>query len=105
MSSRTSCPSERAVCVGPRKIRWVCNWSYRHDHDESHCCRRKLQAEGLGLVDRLEQTQEPMIVTNRGRGVVEVIPVRDLAPRPLRRSDTVLADVVAPIVYSWNIER
>jgi hypothetical protein len=34
----------------------------------------ELQAEGLGLIDRMEQTQEPLIVTNRGRPVVGSFP-------------------------------
>jgi hypothetical protein len=53
----------------------------------------------------VEQTQEPLIVTKRGRPVVEVIPVRDLEPRPLRHSVTVLDDIVGPILASWNINR
>jgi len=31
-------------------------------------------ARCLGLIDRVEQTQKPLIVTKRGRPMVEVIP-------------------------------
>jgi len=65
----------------------------------------KFKAECLGLIDRVEQTREPLIVTKRGRPVVEVIPVRDLEPRPLRLSVTVLGDIVGPILDSWKINR
>ena len=65
----------------------------------------KFKAQCLGLIDRVEQTREPLIVTKRGRPVVEVIPVRDMEPLPLRRSVTVLGDIVGPILDSWNIDR
>ena len=65
----------------------------------------KFKAQCLGLIDRVEETQEPLIVTKRGRPVVEVIPVRDREAKSLQRSVTVLGDIVGPILGLWNVER
>ena len=65
----------------------------------------RFKAECLGLIDRVEETQESFIVTKHGRPVVEVIPVRDRKAKSLRRSVTVLGDIVSPILGSWKIEQ
>jgi prevent-host-death family protein len=63
------------------------------------------KAECLGLIDRVAQTRESFIVTKHGRPVVEIIPVKNHATRPLRRSVTVIGDIVAPILDSWEMEK
>jgi len=65
----------------------------------------KFKAECLGLVDQVEKTRESLIVTKRGRPVVEVIPVQVLKPRPLLGSVTVHGDIVSSILEDWDAER
>ena len=65
----------------------------------------KFKAECLGLIDRVAATEEPFIVTKRGRPVVEIVPVRDGAATPLHRSVTVHGDIVGPILDSWDVDR
>ena len=65
----------------------------------------RFKAECLGLIDRVAETKEPFIVTKRGRPVVEVVPVRDLEAKPLKRSVIVHGDIVGPILDSWDVER
>jgi prevent-host-death family protein len=65
----------------------------------------RFKAECLALLDRVSATGETLVVTKRGRPVAEVVPVRRRAKRPLRGSVTVHADIVAPILGSWAIER
>ena len=65
----------------------------------------QFKAECLRLIDRVAGTRESLIVTKRGRPVVEVIPVRLRENKPLRGSVTVHGDIVGPILDSWNIER
>jgi len=65
----------------------------------------KFKAECLGLIDQVEKTRESLIVTKRGRPVVEVIPVQVLKPRPLLGSVTVHGDIVSSILEDWDAER
>lgn len=65
----------------------------------------RFKAECLGLIDRVARTQETVVITKRGRPVAEVVPVRDRAVRPLRRSVTVHGDIVGPILDSWDVGR
>ena len=65
----------------------------------------QFKAECLRLIDRVAETRAPLIVTKRGRPVVEVVPIRPNRSKPLRGSVTVHADIVGPILGAWNIER
>ena len=63
----------------------------------------RFKAQCLALLDRVEQTGEPVIVTKRGRPVAEVVPIRDTS-RPLKGSVTVRGDIVGPIIDAWDLE-
>ncbi|HEX9188293.1 MAG TPA: type II toxin-antitoxin system Phd/YefM family antitoxin [Vicinamibacteria bacterium] len=64
----------------------------------------RFKAECLALLDRVEQTGEPVVVTKRGRPVAEVVPIR--AKRPtLKGSVTVRGDIVGPILDPWDVDR
>jgi prevent-host-death family protein len=63
----------------------------------------RFKAECLALLDRVEQTGEPLVVTKRGRPVAEVVPIR-AASRSLKGSVTVRGDVVEPILDAWELE-
>lgn len=63
----------------------------------------RFKAECLALLDRVEQTGEPLVVTKRGRPVAEVVPIR-ASGRTLRGSVEVRGDIVAPILEAWDVE-
>ena len=65
----------------------------------------QFKAECLRLIDRVADTRESLIVTKRGKPVVEVIPVRLRESRPLRGSVTLHGDIVGPILDSWDVEQ
>jgi prevent-host-death family protein len=65
----------------------------------------EFKARCLGLLERVARTGEPLVVTRRGRPVAKVVPVEVPAPRHLRGSVTVHADVVGPILDSWDLDR
>ncbi len=64
----------------------------------------RFKAECLALLDRVEQTGEPLVVTKRGRPVAEVVPIRTPA-RSLKGSVTVRGDIVGPILDAWELEK
>lgn len=63
----------------------------------------RFKAECLALLDRVEQTGEPVVVTKRGRPVAEVVPIR-VKKRTLKGSVTVRGDIVGPILDAWDLE-
>ncbi len=64
----------------------------------------RFKAECLALLDRVEQTGEPLVVTKRGRPVAEVVPVR-ATRRSLKGSVTVRGDILGPILDTWDVDR
>jgi len=64
----------------------------------------RFKAECLALLDRVEQTGEPLVVTKRGRPVAEVVPIR-ATRRSLKGSVTVRGDIIGPILDGWELER
>ena len=65
----------------------------------------QFKAECLRLIDQVADRREPLIVTKRGRPVVEVIPIRIRESKSLRGSVTVHGDIVGPILDSWDVDR
>lgn len=63
----------------------------------------RFKAECLALLDRVEQTGEPVVVTKRGRPVAEVVPIR-VKNRSLKGSVTFCGDIVGPILDTWDLE-
>lgn len=64
----------------------------------------RFKAECLALLDRVEQTGEPVVVTKRGRPVAEVVPIR-AKKLTLKGSVTFRGDIVGPILDAWDLER
>lgn len=64
----------------------------------------RFKAECLALLDRVEQSGEPLVVTKRGRPVAEVVPIRG-KKRTLKGSVTVHGDIVGPILDAWDLDR
>ena len=63
----------------------------------------RFKAECLALLDRVEQTGEPVVVTKRGRPVAEVVPIR-ARKGTLKGSVRVRGDIVRPILDTWDLE-
>jgi len=63
----------------------------------------RFKAECLALLDRVARTGERLVVTKRGRPVVQVVPVEPVGTS-LRGSVTVHGDVIGPILESWDME-
>jgi prevent-host-death family protein len=72
---------------------------------KKHVPAGRFKAECLALLDEVADTQEPIVVTKRGRPVAEVVPIRGPKPRSLRGSVTVRGDIVAPVLDDWDIDR
>ena len=62
------------------------------------------KAKCLGLLDRVAETGEPLVVTKRGRPVARVVPMPSGQSGSLRGSVTVRGDIVGPILDSWNLD-
>ncbi len=65
----------------------------------------KFKAECLGLLDKVAETGEELIVTKRGRPIARVVPVEE--PPSLNGSVTFIAsddELVAPIETDWEAE-
>ena len=72
---------------------------------KKHVAAGRFKAECLALLDRVEHTRESIVVTKRGRPVAEVVPIRTSRRPTLRGSVTVHADIVAPVLGPWDVER
>jgi prevent-host-death family protein len=62
----------------------------------------EFKAKCLDLLDRVETTREPLVITKRGRPVAEVIPIARVKPMSLLGSVTFHGDIVAPVVDEWE---
>jgi prevent-host-death family protein len=65
----------------------------------------RLKAELLGVLDRVQATGEPVVVTKHGRPVARIVPMDDVAP--LAGSVRFLVDddeLLAPIDAAWDAE-
>lgn len=66
----------------------------------------RLKAELLGVLDAVQATGDPVVVTKHGRPVARLVPVAEQAP--LAGSVRFLADderLLAPIDADWDAER
>ena len=68
----------------------------------------EFKAKCLKLMDRVAETGEPLIVTQRGKPVARVLPVEPDTPEPLfgRLKGSILyeGDLISPIDVVWNAE-
>jgi len=70
----------------------------------------EFKAHALQVLGRVAKTKEPVVVTRRGKPLVEVVPFRgaDHAPKPGRLSKTLVfeKDIVSPLGEAlWNAGR
>jgi prevent-host-death family protein len=66
----------------------------------------KFKAQCLGLLDRVAETGEELVVTKRGKPVARVVPVEE--PPSLLGSVTYHVsddELVAPLDEPWDVER
>lgn len=65
----------------------------------------RLKAELLGVLDRVQASGEPVVVTKHGRPVARIVPIEDGAP--LAGSVRFLVDedeLLRPVDASWDAE-
>lgn len=62
------------------------------------------KARCLALLDDVERTGTPLVVTKRGRPVARVVPAKPKKRRPLRGSIVREEDVVSPTGEAWDAE-
>jgi len=68
----------------------------------------EFKAKCLKLMDQVEKTREPVIVTKRGKPIAQLVPV-DVIPEPsyfgyMQGTVTILGDIVAPSDLEWHAE-
>jgi prevent-host-death family protein len=66
----------------------------------------RLKAELLGVLDEVETSGQPVIVTKHGRPVARLVPASE--PAPLAGSVTFLVgddEMLAPLDEPWDAER
>ncbi len=62
----------------------------------------EFKAKCLDLLDRVERTGEPLIITKRGRPVAQIAPLPASRIRSLRGSVTYDGDIVAKLGEAWD---
>ena len=66
----------------------------------------EFKAKCLKLLDQVEQTGRPLVVTKRGRAVARVVPMMEPSDSaPLSGLIEYQADLLAPIDESWDTDR
>lgn len=65
----------------------------------------QFKAECLGILDRVAQNREPVVVTKRGRPVAMVVPLEPESPsRSLKGSVRIDGDIVEPTGEIWQAD-
>lgn len=67
----------------------------------------EFKAKCLQLMDDVERTRQPVIVTKRGRAVVRIVPATEEQPRifgALKGMMTIHGDIVEPIGDPWEAD-
>ncbi len=69
----------------------------------------EFKAHALGLIDRVAQTREEIVVTKHGRPMARLVPVEDDTPQEFFGclAGTVVreTDIVSPVGEQWHAER
>ncbi len=65
----------------------------------------QFKARCLALLDQVERTGTPIVVTKRGRPVARVVRVEQSATAKLRGSVTFHGDIVGPLLGEWEVEQ
>ena len=68
----------------------------------------KLKAHCLTVVDEVQATREPVLITKRGKPVIKVVPVSDKTDDIfgfMRGKCKITGDIIAPAIDDWgNLE-
>ncbi len=67
----------------------------------------EFKATCLHIMDEVNRTRQPVIITKRGKPVAKLIPVEDekqIVFGKLKGSMTILADITRPLNESWNAD-
>jgi prevent-host-death family protein len=71
----------------------------------------EFKARCLRLMDEVQKTRRPVVITKRGKPVAKLVPVEE-EPEPRRSifgcmegTVTILGDIISPIEQEWNAER
>ena len=65
----------------------------------------EFKAKCLNLIDEVAETRKPIIITKRGKPMVQVIPMpakqRDIVGS-MKGTVTILGDIVSPLDIEWD---
>ena len=65
----------------------------------------EFKAKCLNLIDEVAETRNPLVITKRGKPMVQVIPMpakhRDIVGS-MKGSVTILGDIIAPLDVEWD---
>jgi prevent-host-death family protein len=65
----------------------------------------KFKAQCLEILDRVADRKEEVIVTKHGKPVARVVPLESKKEDSLRKSVTILGDIVGPILDDWEADQ
>jgi prevent-host-death family protein len=68
----------------------------------------EFKARCLKLMDEVQATRRPLVITKRGRPVAKLVPVEDEVPSlfgRLKGTVTIHGDIISPIEQDWHAER
>jgi prevent-host-death family protein len=70
----------------------------------------EFKARCLKLMDQVQITGRPIVITKRGRPVAKLVPVEEAAPHReifgcMKGSIEILGDIVGPTGEEWNAEK
>jgi prevent-host-death family protein len=64
----------------------------------------EFKARCLSILDRVQRTREPVLVTKHGRPVAYVVPAPSAATASLKGSVKVHGDLLAPTGENWEVD-
>jgi prevent-host-death family protein len=70
----------------------------------------EFKARCLKLMDEVQTTRRPVVITKRGKPVAKLVPVEENEPRRpifgcMKGTVTIHGDIIGPIDLDWHAER
>jgi prevent-host-death family protein len=68
----------------------------------------EFKARCLKLMDEVQMTRRPLVITKRGKPVAQLVPVEEELPPlfgRLKGTVTIHGDIIGPIEQDWHAER
>jgi prevent-host-death family protein len=68
----------------------------------------EFKARCLKLMDEVQATRRPVVITKRGKPVAKLVPVEEEVPSlfgRLKGTVTIHGDIISPIEQDWHTER